>query len=217
MSRKEPKEIRGPEEIPSFASEAEEAEFWATHSLGEEFLVKMEPVSEGELPPARPRTKPVAVRFDEDVLRRLKTLAESKHKGYQTMLKEFVLERLYEEEKREGILREFETSRGRGPRLAVLPDEDWSTTYRRLLVGSEGEWTDDPLSTVGSLMVVKAATHALEMSYEELAAWVRKAPEEEVRDKLLEEETVKVFRQELDGLSEVPVDELKLAPTKEAR
>ena len=50
------KEIQSPEEIPDFASEAEEAEFWATHSLGEEFLERMESVPEGELPPARPRS-----------------------------------------------------------------------------------------------------------------------------------------------------------------
>jgi hypothetical protein len=37
-------------------------------------------------------------------LRRLKTLAERRDKGYQTLLKEFVVERLYEEEKREGLV-----------------------------------------------------------------------------------------------------------------
>jgi hypothetical protein len=31
-------------------------------------------------------------------------LAAKKHKGYQTLLKEFVVERRYEEEKREGLL-----------------------------------------------------------------------------------------------------------------
>jgi uncharacterized protein (DUF4415 family) len=50
------------------------------------------------------RTRPVGIRFDEDVLKRLKALAAVKSKGYQTMLKEFVMERLYEEEKREGII-----------------------------------------------------------------------------------------------------------------
>jgi hypothetical protein len=30
----------------------------------------------------------------------LQELAEKKHKGYQTLLKQFVIERLYEEEKR---------------------------------------------------------------------------------------------------------------------
>jgi hypothetical protein len=46
----------------------------------------------------------VAIRFDDATLRRLKVLAARRHKGYQTLLKEFVLERLYEEEKREGIV-----------------------------------------------------------------------------------------------------------------
>jgi hypothetical protein len=36
-------------------------------------------------------------------LARLKRLARKRHKGYQTLLKEFVIERLYEEEKREGL------------------------------------------------------------------------------------------------------------------
>jgi hypothetical protein len=51
------------------------------------------------------RTTPVAVRFDRFTLRRLKTLADARNTGYQTLLKEFVVERLYEEEKREGIIR----------------------------------------------------------------------------------------------------------------
>jgi hypothetical protein len=50
------------------------------------------------------RTTPVAVRFDQFTLRRLKTLATLHNKGYQTLLKEFVVERLYEEEKRAGII-----------------------------------------------------------------------------------------------------------------
>ena len=92
------------DEVPHFASEAEEAEFWATHQLGEGLLGQMGPVPEGALPPPRPRTRPVAIRFDDATLRRLKFLAARRHKGYQTMLKEFVLERLYEEEKRDGIV-----------------------------------------------------------------------------------------------------------------
>ncbi len=104
--RKQLKEIQSLAEIPDFETEAEEAEFWGTHSLGEGFFAEVEPITEDDwLPPPRPRTKSVAVRFDEDVISRLKTLAKKKHKGYQTLLKEFVVERLYEEEKREGILK----------------------------------------------------------------------------------------------------------------
>jgi hypothetical protein len=50
------------------------------------------------------RTTPIAIRFDQFTLRRLKTLAALHNKGYQTLLKEFVVERLYEEEKRAGII-----------------------------------------------------------------------------------------------------------------
>jgi hypothetical protein len=50
------------------------------------------------------RTTPVAVRFDQFTLKRLKALAKLHNKGYQTLLKEFVVERLYEEEKRAGII-----------------------------------------------------------------------------------------------------------------
>lgn len=91
-------------EVPAFASEAEEAEFWASHVLGEDLLEQMDTAPEGLLPPPRPRTRPVAVRFDDSTLRRIKVLAARRHKGYQTLLKEFVAERLYEEEKREGIV-----------------------------------------------------------------------------------------------------------------
>jgi hypothetical protein len=50
------------------------------------------------------RTTPIAIRFDQFTLMRLRALAASRNTGYQTLLKEFVIERLYEEEKREGIV-----------------------------------------------------------------------------------------------------------------
>jgi hypothetical protein len=50
------------------------------------------------------RTTPVAIRFDQFTLTRLKALAALRNTGYQTLLKEFVVERLYEEERREGII-----------------------------------------------------------------------------------------------------------------
>ncbi len=90
--------------VPAFRSEEEEQQFWSTHSLGDAILAQMGPLPDDVLPPPRPRTRPLAVRFEEDTLRRLKALAERKHTGYQTLLKRFVLERLYEEEKREGLV-----------------------------------------------------------------------------------------------------------------
>ncbi len=104
VASKKMKEVKSPDEIPAFESEREEHEFWSTHSLSEEFFERAEPIPEGVLPPPRPRTKPISLRFDEDVLARVKVVAARKHKGYQTLLKEFVVERLYEEEKREGVI-----------------------------------------------------------------------------------------------------------------
>jgi hypothetical protein len=50
------------------------------------------------------RTTPIALRLDRFTLERLKALAALRNTGYQTLLKEFVVERLYEEEKRAGIV-----------------------------------------------------------------------------------------------------------------
>jgi hypothetical protein len=99
-------EIHSTNEIPVFRTETEEAAFWSTHSLGQELLDTAEPFADAELPPVRQdaRTRPVSVRFDHSTMARLRVLARAKGKGYQTLLKEFVIERLYEEEKREGIL-----------------------------------------------------------------------------------------------------------------
>ena len=97
-------EVHSLAEVPDFASDEEFAEFWDTHAPTEEFL------KEAELPlpewaPLPPRSaNPLSVRFDRDTLTRLKALARKKHIGYQTLLKQFVIERLYEEERREGIL-----------------------------------------------------------------------------------------------------------------
>ncbi|SDF29791.1 CopG antitoxin of type II toxin-antitoxin system, partial [Thermus arciformis] len=98
------RKVQSLEEIPEFGSEAEEARFWGEHELGEPLLEAMAPPPEGLLPPPRPRTRAISLRLDEDLLRRLKAMARRKGKGYQTLLKEFVLERLYEEEKREGVI-----------------------------------------------------------------------------------------------------------------
>lgn len=97
--------IHSRDEIPAFASEAEEAAFWATHEIADDLWDRLPAVPEDELPPARPRTRPVGIRFDESTLKRIKILAARRHKGYQTLLREFITERLYEEEQREGLVR----------------------------------------------------------------------------------------------------------------
>jgi hypothetical protein len=56
----------------------------------------------GHRPPGR--TTQIAVRFDRFTPARLKALAALRNTGYQTLPKEFVIERLYEEERRAGII-----------------------------------------------------------------------------------------------------------------
>lgn len=95
------------DDVPAFANEREEHQFWATHELAGEALESLQEGAPEWLPPPdafRPRTRPISIRLDEDVLRRIKAVAAKKGKGYQSMLKEFLVERLYEEEKREGLI-----------------------------------------------------------------------------------------------------------------
>jgi uncharacterized protein (DUF4415 family) len=89
--------------IPTFTSEREEADYWASHSVGKSIL-DQDFVDDSGLPAADPPVRPTSIRFDRDTVARLKVVAARRGKGYQTLLKEFVLERLYEEEKREGII-----------------------------------------------------------------------------------------------------------------
>lgn len=91
-------------DIPAFQSEAEEAAYWDTHTFGDGLLAQMRPAREvdPQLPPPRAASSSITIRFEADTLHRLRKLADQKQMGYQTLLKQFVLERLYEEEKREG-------------------------------------------------------------------------------------------------------------------
>ncbi len=103
-------EINSLEEIPQDMTDDEAAEFFSTHSFGEGLLEQMGPLEDGILPPPREvrssaKAHQTSLRLDHELMRRLKALARKKGKGYQTLLKEFVIERLYEEEKREGILK----------------------------------------------------------------------------------------------------------------
>jgi predicted DNA binding CopG/RHH family protein len=98
--------IHDASEIPEFESVSDERAFWETHAFSEEFL---DSTPQNQRPfdlPAKRRTRSatVTLRMEEDTLDRLRQLAEKKGMGYQTLLKSFVVERLYEEENREGIL-----------------------------------------------------------------------------------------------------------------
>jgi predicted DNA binding CopG/RHH family protein len=96
------------DEVPAFESEAEEQAWWERHAPSEKLLETFKRVAEEEraaygLPPSRVSGK-ISLRLEQDILKRLKALAAKKGMGYQALLKTFVAERLYEEEKREGMI-----------------------------------------------------------------------------------------------------------------
>jgi hypothetical protein len=97
--------VNSPDQIPAFATEAEEHRFWSTHELGPGMFEAVDPDPLLERIPTRPRDRriqPDHDRLDEHTLDRLR--AARRGTGYQALLKTFVMERLYEEEKRDGIL-----------------------------------------------------------------------------------------------------------------
>lgn len=119
----EMKPINNLKDIPADLSDEEQMKFLETHGVSEEFLEKAEEASEDERP--RPRTRPINVRFDDFTLDRLKEMAERRNVGYQTLLKTFVLERLYEEEKREGALPTGQTHEQRTSDKRDQKRRDW--------------------------------------------------------------------------------------------
>ncbi len=98
--------IHSLDEIPKTMTEAEEQAFWESHELGEEIAFEPIPEDDPEAPPARSRdkTRVTPIRFTEKDLERYKRMAKIKGVGYQTLIKQFASERLYEEEKREGLV-----------------------------------------------------------------------------------------------------------------
>jgi predicted DNA binding CopG/RHH family protein len=117
------KPINNLKDIPADLSDEEQIMFLETHGVSEEFLEKAEEALEDERP--RPRTRPINVRFDDFTLNRLKEMAERRNVGYQTLLKTFVLERLYEEEKREGALVTGQTQEQRFSDKRDQERRDW--------------------------------------------------------------------------------------------
>jgi hypothetical protein len=88
---------RNDEVDPSKGLSLDPEEFFEQQERRDKILAMQDAIRPG-------RTTPIAIRFDQFTLHRLKALAALRNTGYQTLLKEFVVERLYEEEKRAGII-----------------------------------------------------------------------------------------------------------------
>ena len=80
-------------EIPDFEDESEEAEFWAKHQL----LPRTMNASIHQ-PDSRESTT-ITLRFDPRMLARIKRIARSRFLNYQSMIKQWLSERLEDEAK----------------------------------------------------------------------------------------------------------------------
>jgi predicted DNA binding CopG/RHH family protein len=89
-------------DIPRFANEEEEHQFWSTHVPSEAMLAaaRADPAFDkvrNLLPAARGTT--ISLRLEGDVLSELRRVAERRGIGYQTLIKRFIIVGLHEERK----------------------------------------------------------------------------------------------------------------------
>jgi hypothetical protein len=111
-----PEVVEREADIPAFDTEGEEADYWQTHAPAPDLRRRMDERaatraqrgqasltgSRRPTPPKQPA--PISLRLEADTLHRMRALAARKGTKYQTLLKQFVQERLYEEEQREGLV-----------------------------------------------------------------------------------------------------------------
>lgn len=86
-----PQVLRSWSEVPAFDSPRDEAEFWLHHSLDPKLMNVS--VLKGD---AR-ESATVTLRFDPRLLARLKRVARSRYLNYQSMIKQWLAERLEQE------------------------------------------------------------------------------------------------------------------------
>lgn len=80
-------------DIPTFNEEAEEAAFWMEHEIDVKLLA-----SSVHQPDSRESTT-ITLRFDPRMLSRIKRLARARFLNYQSMMKQWLAERIEEEQK----------------------------------------------------------------------------------------------------------------------
>ena len=81
--------------IPKFKSEADEAEFWATHDSTE--YIDYSAAKRVVFPNLKPSTRTISIRLPESLIEHLKVLANKRDVPYQSLLKMFLSERIEEE------------------------------------------------------------------------------------------------------------------------
>ncbi len=87
-----PKELK---EIPTFQSEEEEREFWASHDSTE--YIDWDDADEVIFSQLKPSTRTISLRLPELMLNELRLIANKRDIPYQSLIKLFLKERIDEE------------------------------------------------------------------------------------------------------------------------
>ncbi len=82
--------------IPSFTSEDHERAFWAKHD-STEYVDWSQAQRQSALPNLRPTLRTISLRLPESMIGQLKVLANKRDVPYQSLLKQFIAERLQRE------------------------------------------------------------------------------------------------------------------------
>jgi len=85
------KEIHSWAEIPAFTDEEQEARFWDAHELDAKLM------SRSMHEPDSRESTTITLRFDPRMLSRIKRIARSRFLNYQSMMKQWLAERVEEE------------------------------------------------------------------------------------------------------------------------
>jgi predicted DNA binding CopG/RHH family protein len=81
--------------LPSFSTEEEEREFWATHDSSD--YVDWATAQRGSFASLKPTLRTISLRLPEAMIGQLKVLANKRDIPYQSLLKQFLAERLQQE------------------------------------------------------------------------------------------------------------------------
>jgi predicted DNA binding CopG/RHH family protein len=82
-------------QIPAFASEDEERSFWASHDSND--YVDWRRAARPSFPNLKPSLRTISLRLPELMIGQLKLLANKRDVPYQSLLKQFLAERLKKE------------------------------------------------------------------------------------------------------------------------
>ena len=96
MNQREPVNMKDmSKDIPTFESEDEEREFWATHDSTE--YVDWDKASPAYFPKLKPSTKSISLRLPEMMLIKLRLIANKRDVPYQSLIKVFLYDRINQE------------------------------------------------------------------------------------------------------------------------